>query len=73
MAERIPPSAAQALYGRLKSVAREMVQPRHQPGSIADAMYPRPKPPLRNPYLEPMSEVEIRDQFWALAGLRRKR
>jgi hypothetical protein len=36
-------------------------------------LYPRPKPPLKNPYLEPMTETEWRDQLWELAGLRRKR
>jgi hypothetical protein len=66
------PSAAQSLYPHLKSGAREPVE-RRQGGSIAEVMYPRPKPPLRNPYLLPMTESEWRDQLWALAGLRRKR
>jgi hypothetical protein len=71
MAQR-GPSAAQALYGHLKSGAREPVQ-RRQGGSIAEALYPRPKLPLKNPYLEPMTEQAWRDQLWELAGLRRKR
>ena len=71
MADR-EPSAAQALYGHLKSGAREPVE-RRQDGSLAEAMYQRPKPPLKNPYLEPMTEQAWRDQLWALAGLRRKR
>jgi hypothetical protein len=70
MADR-EPTAAQALYGHLKSGAREPIE-RRQGGSLAEAMYQRPKPPLKNPYLEPMSEAEWRDQLWALAGLRRK-
>jgi hypothetical protein len=68
-----PPSAAASLYPHLKSGTRDVVQRRHEPASVADALYPRPKPPLKNPYLEPMTETEIRDQLWALAGLRRKR
>ena len=71
MAQR-EPSAAQALYGHLKSGAREPVERRHD-GSLAEAMYQRQKPPLKNPYLEAMTETEWRDQLWALAGLRRKR
>jgi hypothetical protein len=70
MADR-GPSAAQALYGHLKSGAREPVERRG--GSLAEAMYQRPKPPLKNPYLEPMTEQAWRDQLWELAGLRRKR
>ena len=66
------PSAAQALYGHLKSGAREPVE-RRQGGGIAEALYPSPKPPLRNPYLEPMTETEWRDQLWELVGLRRTR
>ena len=66
------PSAAQALYGHLPSASREPIE-RRQGGSIAEALYPRPEPPLRNPYLTAMSEAEWRDQLWALAGLRRKR
>jgi hypothetical protein len=71
MAER-PASAAASIYPHLKSGAREPVQQR-QGGSIASALYPRPKAPLKNPYLEPMTETEWRDQLWELAGLRRKR
>jgi hypothetical protein len=67
-----PRSAAQSLYPHLKSGTPDPVE-RRQGGSIAEALYPRPKPPLRNPYLESMSEAEWRDQLWALAGLRRKR
>jgi hypothetical protein len=66
------PSAAQALYGHLKSGAREPIE-RRQGGSLAEVMYPRPEPPPKNPYLSPMSEAEWRDQLWALAGLRKKR
>jgi hypothetical protein len=36
-------------------------------------MYPRPKPPPRNPYLEGMTETEWRDELMAMVGLRRKR
>jgi len=71
MADRSP-SAAASIYPHLKSGAREPVE-RRQDGSLAEAMYQRPKPPLKNPYLEPMTETEWRDQLWALAGLRRKR
>jgi hypothetical protein len=39
MNNRPPPSAAQALYGHLKSGAREPVQRRGEP-SIGDAMWP---------------------------------
>jgi hypothetical protein len=49
MGER-EPSAAQALYGPLKFGAREPVE-RRQGGSLAEAMYQRPKAPLKNPYL----------------------
>jgi hypothetical protein len=49
MADR-EPSAAQALYGHLKSGAREPVE-RRQGDSLAEAMYQRPKAPLKNPYL----------------------
>jgi hypothetical protein len=67
-------SAAQALYGHLKSGARPVVERRGRgKDSIASAIYPRPKPRLKNPYLEPMTETERRDQLLALAGLRRKR
>jgi len=67
-----PRSAAASLYPHLPSADREPVRQR-QGGSIAEALYPRPKPPLKNPYLEPMTETEWRDQLWELAGLRRKR
>jgi hypothetical protein len=67
------PSAAAALYPGLKSSVPDPVQRRERSESVAAAMYPRPKPPPKNPYLEPMTEREWRDQLWALAGLRRKR
>jgi hypothetical protein len=67
------PSAAQALYGHLKSGAREPLERRQSGGSIAEALYPRPKPAPKNPYLEPMTEAEWRDQFFEMCGLRRKR
>jgi hypothetical protein len=70
---RREPSAAQALYGHLKTGAREPVERPQRDGTIAEALYPRPKPPLKNPYLEPVTEAEWRDQQWALMGLRRKR
>jgi hypothetical protein len=68
-----PPSAAAALFPNLTTGTPGVVQQRHEPGSVAEAMYPRPKPALKNPYLEPMTETEWRDQLWELAGLRRKR
>jgi hypothetical protein len=71
MADRAP-SAAEALFGHLPKGTPDVVQQGRR-GSVADAMYPRPKPPLKNPYLEPMTETEWHDQLWALAGLRRKR
>jgi hypothetical protein len=67
-----PRSAAAALYPHLKSGTPDVVQHGRR-DSVADAMYPRPKPPPKNPYLEPMTESEWRDQLWALVGLRRKR
>jgi len=67
------PSAAEALFGHLKSGTPEIVQQRQQPASVADAMYPRPKPAPKNPYLTPMTETEWRDQFFEMCGLRRKR
>jgi len=46
------PTAAQALYGHLRSAERPE---RSQSGpSLADAMYPRPKPPPRDYYREAM-------------------
>jgi hypothetical protein len=50
-----PRSAAQALYGHLKSGTSDVVQRRPEPASVADALYahlkpPPPKPP--NPYPE---------------------
>jgi hypothetical protein len=67
-----PRSAAASLYPNLPSGTPDVVQQGRR-GSVADAMYPRPKPPPKNPYLEPMTETEWRDQLWELAGLRRKR
>jgi hypothetical protein len=63
-------SAAASIYPNLPSGTPEPVK-RRQTGSIAEALYPRPKPPLKNPYLEPMTESEWRDQLWELAGLRK--
>ena len=68
-----PRSAAASLYPNLPSGTRDVVQRRPEPASVAAAMYPRPKPPPKNPYLEPMTETEWRDQLWALAGLKRVR
>jgi hypothetical protein len=68
-----PPTAAAALYPHLKSGTPDVVQRRSEPASVAAAMYPRPRPKPKNPYLEPMTEQEWRDQLWELAGLRRKR
>jgi hypothetical protein len=68
-----PVSAAAALFPHLKSATPDVVERRDRNSSVADAMYPRPEPPLKNPYLHPMTETEWRDQLWALAGLRRKR
>jgi hypothetical protein len=42
------------------------VERTHRGGTVAEVMYPRPKPPLKNPYLHPMTETEWRDQLWAL-------
>jgi hypothetical protein len=71
-----PPSAAQSLYphlphddGRIADWAKQ----RRERDDVAAALYHRPKPPLKNPYLTPMTESEWRDQLWELAGLRRKR
>jgi len=74
MTER-PPSAAASLYPHLKSVPAPggFEQRRDRAGSVADAMYPRPKPPLKNPYLEGMTESEWHDTLMAMAGLRRRR
>jgi hypothetical protein len=66
-----PPSAAAALFPHLKVGTPDVVQQGRR--GVADAMYPRQKPPAKNPYLEPMTETEWRDQLWELAGLRRKR
>jgi hypothetical protein len=70
MAEQ-PKSAAAALYPHLRQASSAPVQREH--GDLASVMYPRPQPKPQNPYLEPMTETEWRDQLWALAGLRRKR
>jgi len=67
-----PPAAAASIYPHLKSGTPDVVQQR-QRGTVADAMYPRPKPPLKNPYLEGMTQTEWRDTLLAMAGLRRKR
>jgi hypothetical protein len=70
------PSAAASLYPHLSHddgrVADWATRQRDR-GDVAAALYPRPKPAPKNPYLEPMTETEIRDQLWAMAGLRRKR
>ena len=68
-----PPSTAAALYPHLKTGTPDVMQRRSEPASVAEAMYPLPKPPAKNPCLEPMTETEWRDQLWELAGLRRKR
>jgi hypothetical protein len=68
-----PPSAAQALFGHLKSGVRDVVQQRWRNESIASAMYPRPKPPAKNPYIDGMTETEWSDARMAMRGLRRKR
>jgi hypothetical protein len=67
------PSAAAALYPNLKTGTPSIVQRRSEPASVAEAMYPRPKPPPRNPYLEGRTEAEWRDELMAMRGLRRKR
>jgi hypothetical protein len=70
------PSAAQALYGHLPRGTPDVVERRARRDTIANEIFPslapRPQPP-KNPYLEPMTETEWRDQLWELAGLRRKR
>ena len=50
MAQRDPPSAAQALYGHLPSAAR--VERPERKVSLADDLWPRPKPQPPNPYRE---------------------
>jgi hypothetical protein len=73
MAEQ-PKSAAAALYPHLRQgTPDEIVERKRIASSAADAMYPRPKPPLKNPYLSPMTQQEYRDQFFEMCGLRRKR
>jgi hypothetical protein len=71
------PSAAAALYPNLPhDDGREAdwtTRRRERSESVASAMYPRPKPLPKNPYLEPMTEQAWREELWALAGLRRKR
>jgi hypothetical protein len=67
-----PPSAAAALYPGLKTGTPDPVQRRERNESVASAMYPRPKPPLKNPYLEGTTEAEWRDELMAMRGLRRK-
>ena len=44
-----PPTAAQALYGHLKSGVRDVVERRDQPASVADALYAHLKPPQPAP------------------------
>jgi hypothetical protein len=55
MTERTAPSAAQALYGHLKTGTPDVVERRRELSSVADAMYShlRPPPPTpTNPYRE---------------------
>jgi hypothetical protein len=71
-----PKSAAASIYPNLPSDdgrQAQWAQQHRERNDVAAALYPRPKPPLKNPYLEAMTETEWRDQLWALAGLRRKR
>jgi hypothetical protein len=78
------PSAAQALYGHLKSGARDVVQRQREPNSVADAMFGHLKPPAPKPapnrYRESIVNLAaLADQDpWVeyqlgLMGLRRKR
>ena len=64
MAQR-EPSAAQALYGHLKSGAPEIIERRQQPSSVAAAMFPslvpKPPPPAPRPRMSP----EEARYFWA--------
>jgi len=76
MPDRPPPSAAASLYPNLPhddGRVADWTTRRRERDDVAAAMYPRPKPPPRNPYLEPMTEAEWRDQLWELVGLRRKK
>jgi hypothetical protein len=68
-----PPTAAAALYPHLNSGAPPVVTAPDAKSDIASALYLRPKPPLRNPYLEGMSQTEWRDALLGMVGLRRKR
>jgi len=69
MADRT--TAAGQIWRNLPSANPEL--PRRKHSDLASVVYPRPQPKPQNPYLEPMTETEWRDQLWALAGLRRKR
>jgi hypothetical protein len=66
MTERARPSAAQALYGHLKSGMRDVVERRDQPTSIADALYPRPQPAPTNWHrellLKHLRELNMRNE-----------
>jgi hypothetical protein len=65
------PSAVQALYGHLKSGSREIVQRRHEPGSVASAMFPSLVPQsMPQPKLQPPTPVNRWRQVWAEANAR---
>jgi hypothetical protein len=72
MPERIPPSAAAALYSHLPSAARAPVQQRRTPQSVADALYPalapKPQPPAPKPKISPEEAAHFWrnvDESWA--------
>jgi hypothetical protein len=71
-----PRSAAASLYPNLPhddGREADWTARRRDRSDVASALYPRPKPPLKNPYLEGMTQAEWRDELMAMVGLRRKR
>ena len=64
MADRSP-SAAASIYPHLLSAGREPVQRTQRNGTIAEAMYPRPKPTAPQP--KPPSTNKWRED-WAAAN-----
>jgi hypothetical protein len=68
VAQRNPPSAAQALYPHLKAGTPEPVQQRRKPNSLAEAMWPRPQRPKGLNEEDPWYDI-----IMAAGGLRRIR